>query len=343
MDGIKNTTPQRSGSAANPQVLYSIIYALAAQRGREAALFGTCGPAAQEAFEHSMPTDAFPELWFEIPLAGKPWMDFHALTARDDLDSAKPFTPETTGGNPDAFAWFAAQQNKVRQLALSWDTSSGSASNPAVQLLVSSPAPITTCEFLKTVGRSDAVPAYRAFFDRLPKDWFACYTGVFPQRPGHNLRVECIPSAELQQAYAHDANLLQEHLRQVGLSELGETIAPRCQTLANTPFQLEFQFDVDEDGFAGPTFGASVRFSRPSESPEKAYNPNGAAGELMRKLVSWGLVDERWQLLADTMFAKRFTLQNESAILYCFPTFVKLRWREGVPLDAKAYLIAGVG
>ncbi len=278
-----NETPQRRGPMVNPVMLYNILYALAATGGREAALFGACNPAAQEAFARSMPTEAFPEIWLEIPLAGKPWMDFHALTAREGLNPAKPFVPETTGGSPDAFAWFAEQDpDEVRQLALSWDTSSGTEADPAVQLLVRRRKPEITCGFLEAVGRPDAIPAYRAFVNRIPGDWFACYTGVFPQRPGHNLRIECIPSIELQRAYADDGLLLQEHLHQVGLSELGETIIPRCQELANTPFRLEFQFDVNEDGTAGPTFGASVRFDPPAESKDAAFNPDGAVGELMQ-------------------------------------------------------------
>ena len=32
---------------------------------------------------------------------------------------------------------------------------------------------------------------------------------------------------------------------------------------------------------------------------------------------------------------------RESAVLYCFPAFIKLRWRAGEPADAKAYLVAG--
>ena len=32
---------------------------------------------------------------------------------------------------------------------------------------------------------------------------------------------------------------------------------------------------------------------------------------------------------------------GESRLIYCYPAFLKLRWRGGKPLDAKAYFIAG--
>lgn len=328
-------------------ILYDMIYALAARNGREAALFGSSGPVAREAFAHSLAGEGFPELWFEVPLTGAPWFDFHALASRKDLDPAAEFAPERCGGNPQAFAWFAAQDDRVRQLALSWDTGSGDAENPAVQLLMSTRDVQATCDFLAAAGRPDAAAAYRTFSDRLPQEWFACYTGVFPSRPGHNLRVECIPDHSLQHAYAENIDLLEKHLRQVGLGEnaadLGDTLLERCQMLARTPFNLEFQFDVEENGCAGTTFGASVRFASANQAGAwRPFDPDAEAGELMRQLGEWGLVDDRWRLLDEAAYAKRVSRQGESVLVYCYPAFVKLRWRDGAPLDAKAYLIAGI-
>lgn len=324
-------------------MLYRVLYALAACDGREEVLFGTCAPRAEEAFARSLAGSGFPELWFELPLAGKPWFDLHALTARGDLDAHASLNPATCGGAPDVFRWFAAQGQAVRQLALSWDVSTGSLASPAVQLLRSGHDTQVVCDFLTAAGRSDAADAYRTFESRLPRGWFACYTGVFPQRRDPFLRVECIPSANQQRSYASDPVLLEEHLRQTGLTELGDTLIPRCQALAATPFQFEFQFDVTPEGAAGATLGASVRFAAPSgDGAWAAFDANGDAGTLMNEVMSWGLADERWRLLPGTAFAKRMTLADESAVLWCYPAFLKLRWRAGVPLDAKAYLIAGV-
>ena len=324
-------------------MLYDVIYALASIDGREDVLFGTCAPLAREAFLRSVPCDAFPELWFEIPLAGDPWFDLHALTARETLHPDMTFAPETCGGYPEAFAWFASQGYGARQLALSWDVSSGDISSPAIQLLLRKNNPSMTCDFLASVGRADAAPAYRTFHDRIPVEWFACYTGVFPARPDLNLRVECVPNSDMQRAYANDAELIEKHLRQTGLEEIGETIIPRCQALADTPFQFEFQFDVNPDGSAGPTVGASARFASPSGKDDwEMYDINGSAGELMRQVEAWGLSDGRWRDMAGTLFSKRLSRGGESAHLYCYPAFLKLRWRNGEPLDAKAYLIAGL-
>ncbi len=323
-------------------MLYDVIFALAAKDGRDAVLFGDCVEAAREALSCSLVGKAFPELWFEVPLAGAPWFDLHALASREALSPDDVFTDAETGGNAAVFRWFAAQERGVRQLALSWDTGKGDVEHPAVQLLVTSRDVGLTCDFLEAAGRPDACDAYRAFRNALPDDWFACYTGVFPGRPGNTLRVECIPRSQLQRAYADEPSLLEAHLRQVGLAELGDTLVDRCQLLARTPFKLEFQFDVEPDGRAGATFGASVRFAcPPREGAWEGFVPNGAAGELMEQVEAWGLSDERWRLLAGTTFAKRISKEDAARLLYCYPAFLKLRWRDGVPLDAKAYLIAG--
>ena len=323
-------------------LLYDIIYALIARDGREASLFGQQLGHARDTFEQSLAGTAFPELWFELPLAGEPWFDLHVLTSRETLDSEAAAATQTL---PGLFAWFASASG-VRQLALSWDVGSGGGA-PAAQLLLDARTgtfdPEITCAFLDAAGRADATLAYRTFVQSIPQGWYACYTGVFPNRLGNALRIECIPRRSLQAAYAQDPTLLEEHLRATGFQAFDDTLVSRCQELARTPFALEFQFDVGLDGRALDTIGASLRFAMPPGTPEwQSFALEGPTREIMDRVKSWELADDRWQLLAGTAFAKRVALGAESSVLYSCPTFVKLRWRDGAPLDAKAYLIAGM-
>ena len=326
----------------NREMLFDIIYALAASGGREALLFGRNAKAAHDAFERSLASKGFPELWFEIPLAGNPWLDVHMLTSSEDVTPQTQFLPQSTGGYPEAFEWFSRQGADVRQLALSWDVGSRGSAEPAVQLLVARDDPSITCAFLESVGRGDATEAYRSFCARMPKGWFACYAGAFGMRQDLHLRVECIPGSDLQDAYAQDAALLAADLGSVGLSGLGDAVVERCSYLSAFPFQSEFQFDVQPDGTAGQAFSMSLRFATPPGSAGwAAFDTHAAAGELMRKVEAWGLADGRWKALEGCVFSKRIGYEGESCLAYCYPAFVKLRWREGAPLDAKAYLIAG--
>ena len=326
----------------DPMMLYSLIYALAASGGREISLFGPRAACAREAFTLSAPGNRFPELWFEIPLKGAPWFDLHALTARGDLPSGKTPAPDTCAGYPAVFEWFADAEN-VRQLALSWDLNNG-APAAAVQLLLARQDDRTACDFLRIAGRPEAEPAFRAFRSRMPEDWFACYLGVFPSRPGHHLRVECIPSGSLQKAYAQDPALLAQDLSRIGFAHVTDSLLSFCQMLAAAPLQFELQFDINEDGSAGATLGASVRFGigETNGTGIEPFRVDGAAGELMKEIVKAGLADDRWPLLEETAFAQRVSFRGDSCLLYCAPVFIKLRWHEGKPFDAKAYLMAGI-
>lgn len=323
---------------------FDILYALAARDGREKALFGSYLPEARQALARSQPTNALPELWFELPLKGEPWLDFHALTSREDLQPNMEFSAESTGGYPEVFRWFASQKSVVRQLALSWDIGSGAGNpqQPAIQLLTWNYAPDVVCGFLEATGKANSTDAYRTFFDSLPEGWFPCYTGVFPAREEHFLRVECIPQERLLQEYARDPELLQRHLEQVGLVDAVPSIARRCSQMANTPFKLEFQFDVNSSGRANPTFAASLRFAcPPGENGYEFFGQSDATTKLMQSVQEAGLADKRWRLLPDVSFAERLSKNGQSRVLYCYPAFIKIRWREGELLDAKTYLLAG--
>lgn len=323
--------------------LYDIMYALVARGGREAELFGTCAPAAREAFSRSLVGEAFPELWFELPLAGEPWLDLHVLVSYADVAGTRASFSRQGGVYADALSWFSSQPpHVVRQLALSYDTSAGDVERPAVQLLVNGSDVKVPLGFLEAVGRSDAMDSYRTFVRGMPGEWYACYVGAFPRRDAAAsswVRVECIVGDVSQRAYADDAELLRGHLSRVGMAGIGDGAIEGIRTLARSPFPLELQFNVGPDGMALPVVSASVRF-QPSDWIDAARRD-----EICR-LAVWaqglGLADGRWRQLAPTVFAKRATRAGSSATLSCFPAFVKLRWREGMAPDAKAYLVAWV-
>ena len=327
--------------------LYDITYALAAGSGREAALFGDCGPAAREAFARSLASGAFPELWFEIPLAGDPWLDFHALVSHRDMAGAQASFAGHGGAYADALSWFAGQgPGRVRQLALSYDTSSGDVEHPAVQLLVNAPDPSVPLEFLEAAGRPDLRGAYAGFIGAMPPEWYACYVGIFPGRNAAGadpwVRVECIVGDSCQRAYTQDAGTLRDHLTRIGIRDadaLGTGLVAGVQALARSPFPLELQFNIGAEGKALPALSASVRFQ-----PQDWNSDEGrvAIGRLAGWLQERGLADGRCALLPQTVFAKRAQRDSESSTITCFPAFVKLRWREGLPADAKAYLMASI-
>ena len=133
------------------------------------------------------------------------------------------------------------------------------------------------------------------------------------------------------------------------------------------PFAMELQFDVLPDGSTGSTISTSCSFGKfPKERQEipagdiAAHMENeqvifcnssaaeirkdfsqGEVAALMEKIQSWGLADKRWHLLPEATFLKRLSLGAVSLEIFNRPRFVKLRYKESKPFDAKVYFQAG--
>lgn len=325
--------------------IFDIMYSLAADGGCESALFGDCAPAAREALFRSLTGNAFPELWFELPLLGIPWFDFHALVSYKDVAGTQAKFAGQSGIYNDALAWFAAQKPKtVRQLALSYDTHTNDVDHPAVQLLVDRRNDTVPKAFLQSAGQPEAKDSYRVFVGAMPQQWYPCYVGIFPGRTVDEMdawtRVECIVGDEYQRAYADDDALLRKHLACVGIKDINPDAIAYIQELARSPFPLEFQFNVGQSGIALPVISASVRF-QPGDWKDAARQD--AIWHLAKWMMAHNLADDRCAMLEKTLFAKRLKYEDDEISIACFPAFVKLRFRKEQAPDAKAYLIAFAG
>ena len=97
--------------------LYDALYGLAADEGREQALFGSCAPLAHEAFGRSLAQDGFPIVWFELPLAGKPRFDLHVALSRKQLQAGAQFLAGAGNGYDELLRWYADEEQGGNGLA----------------------------------------------------------------------------------------------------------------------------------------------------------------------------------------------------------------------------------
>ena len=318
-------------------LIYNLIRSALTGDGRD-ILFGDRLEVDSDVFEKSYAGGEFPEIWYELPLLGKPWYDLHVLTSRNAVGPETEFD----GGlfYPELFRWFA-NNTGVRQLAMSHDLSKGEYDNPAVQLLVGVRDPSVGCDFLCEAGNGAAASAYRTFVDSIPQSWFACYLGTFPERDDVNLRVECIPDTKTQEIYAGDTEALRGDLALTGFA-ISDEMLEFIRFMAKQPVPIEFQFNVEPDGSAAPVLGVSLRFLIPIEKyfhlSFSAKNENVVS--LMQKLEGAGLCDDRWQYLPDCAFAKRLSVGDVSARFGGYPAFIKVRLSPEELIDAKTYIVA---
>ena len=322
--------------------LYDVIYGLAAGKGREQALFGSCAPLARQAFLRSLAGEEFPVIWFEIPLLDEPRFDLHVALSRGALRGDVRFDPGAGNGYDELMRWYAEEEEGGGGLAFAYDVSEGRIDDPAIHVNINL-VPLDDMErFFDLAAGDGAARLYANFASRLPQGWHLLYTGVHPGRPGAPVRVDCTPSAELQEAYAADVSLLEADLRACGFTAVGPALRDFATLILDSPFGLELQFDVMRDGSVGSTLGMSACF--PFSAPDalrSLFGKGGSAEALLREVERRGLADDRWRLIPDAAFAKLVPIDGVPLVLYCAPTFLKLRMRDGKPFDAKVYLRAG--
>ena len=156
------------------------------------------------------------------------------------------------------------------------------------------------------------------------------------------MRVDCFVESGLKAAYASAPSLFEEHLRSCGFTATSAALLDLMGLVARSPFPLELQFDVLEDGSVGPTVGVSAGFPMAAASRMRPlFEEGGAAEKLLAQVEQTGLADGRWRLVPGAIYSTLVDAGDAKVALYNVPTFIKLRLREGEPLDAKIYLQAG--
>ena len=322
---------------------FHALYMLAADNGREQVLFGDCAQLAHQAYQRSLGGDEFPTIWFEIPLTGQPRFDLHVALSRKAIMSCPTFAPGAGNGYDALFRWFATVEKGGIGLAFAYDVCEGNIDNPAVHVNVNGAPLDDMAGFFNLAAGDGAYAAYREFEERLPHGWSVWYAGVHPGRPGSHLRVDCFVSRDVKRSYASDLALFERDLGACGFSAISPALRLLAEPILDSPFSLELQFDVARDGTVGNTLGVSASFPFAAwDTIQATFGQGGAGACLVEKVEHLGLADARWHSIPQASFAKTVKTADRTLALYCIPTFVKLRMRDGKPLDAKFYLQASV-
>ncbi len=322
--------------------IYDALYGLAAGGQREQALFGDCAPLAHQAFVRSLAGDEFPLLWFEVPLSGDPRFDLHVALSRSALKEGVQFLAGAGNGYDALLDWYACEEQGGGGLAFAYDVSEGKIDNPAVHVNVNRVPLSDMGRFFDLAAGAGAAQRYASFAGSLVQGWCVWYAGVHPGRPGSPVRVDCFVNPALKDAYADDLGLFERDLQSCGFSATGPALRELAEPILASPFALELQFDVLEDGTPSPTLGMSAAFSLGlSDDVHALFEEPGAGARLMGEIEGLGLSDGRWRHVPDTAFSKLVALDGDALAMFCAPTFVKLRMRDGEALDAKMYLQAG--
>ena len=321
--------------------IYDAIYLLSAEGPVEEALYGSCAALAHTAFERSLIGDEFPIIWFEVPLTGEPRFDLHVAISRTALKSGVSFLPGAGSGYDELFRWYAEEEVGGAGLAFAFDVSEGRIDQPAVHVNVNNAPLDDVHRFFDLAAGEGAAERFAGFVARLPRGWNVWYTGVHPGRPGAPVRVDCFVNKECQSLYLEDLALFEADLKALGFEAMSPALFDVARLVLASPYNLELQFDVMADGSCGPTIGISAAFTmRSAMHMRPLFEENGAAAQLMEGIEGLGVADGRWRYVPRAMYSSVTSVNDERLMLYCLPTFVKVRVRNGALLDAKLYFQA---
>lgn len=325
----------------SPLEVFDLLYVLAAQDGREEALFGNSVDLAYPVVDQALIGDVYPNIYLEFPLKGKPCFDI--LLGYGEIPSGARFAPGAGFGYQPLFDWFSAlPPGHGASCGFSMDTGSGETRRPGVYLQYRRNSDLAA-SFLDVIGESDRFSTYSSALQRLPKGLPASYIGLFPGREGTPLRIGGYMGRILQTDAARDPKSLGDCFDRIGFHAYDGAMLEKCGQILSLSPDVDFQFDLFPDGSLGDVFGLSMSFNSVSPRQAAAWMEAGPGRDMMLLLQSWGLADDRWKLLPAATLSKGIPVtgpDGEKRLLGLAVRFnyAKVKFRAGAPVSAKFYL-----
>ncbi|MDO4797666.1 MAG: hypothetical protein Q4A01_06575 [Coriobacteriales bacterium] len=326
---------------------FDALYAIAAGGGRKEALFGSSYDLARPAYERTLIGSGYPTAYLEFPLLGEPCFDL--LSVHGGMEPGSRFAPGAGFGYQTMFNWFAGvcQQYGTLGCGIELDTSTGETERAGVYLQQREHHELVQ-PFLESVGEAERARDYLDMLGRMPKGWPPAYVGLFPGRPGTPMRIGGYMSHDELARCKDDPAHLEACFQAIGFTDFDDAMLERCTEFMRLVPAIDFQFDILPNGRLGNTFGLSLSFNDTMPREAKVCMESGYGATLMRTLQGWGLVDDRWKLIADAAFAKHVGYEREDGTEGRFAlcirfNYAKVKFRAREPQPAKFYLTCAAG
>lgn len=327
---------------------YQVLWLQLADDGRQSVLLGDRALNARMAVLPFMVGEKFPNVYFEFPLAGDPFLDVTVL-----YDRVAPGTrveSEAAAGTDGAFDWYAVEKPNHANISFGFELDTSNPELPRAAVHFQPRASIELVEpFCESIGEQEKGKLYLAFAKRMPKGWDLSFFGMFRGRPDSPLRICGYLNEDEKVACANDPGRLAAVFDEIGFKAYDATMLEQISVLLGmAPRGYDFQFDVLPDGSLTDVFAIDVQFDIEQPQVVRGLFKDGPIADLFGKLQEWGIADERWKLGADIAFARALPVELDDGSvgrysLTVFPQWAKVRWRNGVLDPAKLYCYASAG
>ena len=297
---------------------FDLLYSIVSSDGREEKLFGDSIRYARSAFEKMLIGAEFPGTYLEFPLIGPACFD--VLAGYDHMEQGAVFAPGAGYGYQKLMDWFSALPvGSSASCGFSADTSRGETEKAGVYLKYDDTGQIRP--FLDAAGEVSRFADVQTWFASLPEGWHNSYIGLFPGREGAPLRLGCLLTSAECKHILEEPSRLERALQKVGFTAYTERMLDQCVQLLRFGRETDIQFDLYPDGTIGDTLGIELAFYD-CATDRDVFRESGVGGRLMRTFQEWGIADERWKLIPDSVKAGMVLLEQENNRLIPFAVVV---------------------
>ena len=321
---------------------FQVLLLQAADQGRGPVLFGESQARARAAVPPFLIGNELPDIYFEHPLIGDPFLDVTVLFGK--LDPGTRVDSPLAGDHGTVLDWFAETSAKTEGISCGFELDTHKEQVPEAAMHFQPRKQTGLVQpFFDAIGEPGRAETYLGTAARMPEGWPLSFFGLFRGRPGTPLRVcgyldhverkTCVDNPE-HLASAFDA---------IGFSAYDDAmLAQVAEIMAAAPGTVDFQFDVFPDGSLGSVFALDVQFGIGRPEAVATSFASGPGARVMNLLQGWDVADERWKLAVQAAFARAVAVELDGGGTgrYAFtlmPQWVKVRWANGRLQPAKLY------
>lgn len=327
---------------------FQVLLLQAGDEGRGPVLFGASQARARELLLPFLISKDFPDVYFEHPLLGEPFLDVTVLYGQ--LEPGVRVGSALAGEHGAMFDWYARACTDLPGVSCGFELDTKEEQPPVAAVHFQPRGNVDLVRpFFEAAGEPGRAELYLDLAERMPDGWSLDFFGLFRGRPKSPLRVCGYLGREEKAVCAGDTAHLAAVFDEVGFSAYDDAMLSQISKLMEAaPTALDFQFDVYPDGHLGETFAIDIRFGIDQPEAVRAAFKHGSGAHVMGLLQAWGAADDRWKLGVQAAFARALPVELPDGgkaryALTLMPQWVKARWTDGVLQVSKLYHLAHGG
>lgn len=327
---------------------FEVLCLQAADDGRGPVLFGESLARARREVRAFMVGSKFPDVYFEFPLVGDPFLDVTVLYG--ELEPGTHIESMAADDSDAMLAWCGSKKKEFGDISFGFELDTKCEELPRAAIHFQPRTHVELVEpFCEIVGEPAYAQLYLETARRMPEGWPLSFFGMFRGRPGAPLRICGYLDVAERDRCANDPCALARAFDAIGFSAYDDVMLQQVsQLMRKAPGSVDFQFDVYPDGTMGDVFAIDLNFDIEQPEAVQGSYATGPAAQVMGQLESWGAADQRWRMGGDAAFARSIPVELDDGGIGLFsftlmPHWAKARWTKGVLQPSKLYMLGGSG